>query len=43
MSLGFAYKALDNLLFSVQADKEMWSAFRVSRTKQTYSEKKLLQ
>jgi hypothetical protein len=39
MSLGFAYKALDNLLFSVQADKEMWSAFRVSRTKQTYSEK----
>ncbi len=39
MSLGFAYKPLEKLLLSVQADKEMWSAFRQSRTKQTYSEK----
>jgi hypothetical protein len=38
MSFGLGYKPFSKLLLSLQMDKEMWSAFRVSRTKQTYSE-----
>jgi hypothetical protein len=38
MSYGFSYRPIQSLLFSMQIDKEMWSAFRLSRTKQTYSD-----
>ena len=38
LSFGIAYKPLEKLLLSAQVDKEMWSAFRLSRTKKTYSE-----
>ncbi|MCB1178526.1 MAG: outer membrane protein transport protein [Leptospiraceae bacterium] len=36
---GIGYKPLDNLTFTFEANRELWSAFRQSRTKATYSER----
>ncbi len=36
---GIGYKPLDNLTLTVDVNRELWSAFRQSRTKATYSER----
>lgn len=38
MSFGLAYRPLERLLVSAQIDRELWSGFRLSRTKKTYSD-----
>ncbi|MCB1142533.1 MAG: outer membrane protein transport protein [Leptospiraceae bacterium] len=38
-SYGMAYRPLEKILVSIQLDRELWSAFRQSRTKNSYSEK----
>lgn len=37
-SFGVAYRPLEKILISAQLDRELWSAFRLSRTKKTYSD-----
>lgn len=35
---GIGFRITDNLIFSVDMSRELWSAFRLSRTKKAYSE-----